>query len=358
MLGPPRGSMPGVTVELRRFLLDSGASEEDVERATEEGWLPVLVVDRVLMPGAPLYDLQQLAERAGTEIEVARRVWRSLGFPDMPEGVPSFTDRDAEMLRAAVARIDGERTMQQFERQVRVISASLARIAAVEADMIADVLEELREAGGGEGAIAELLVRQFDWPELARLVEYAHRLQLRAAVWRRMAIAMAGSTVDIGIGFVDLVGYTAISEEIDDQQLTDMLTRFESLAYDVIAEHGGRVVKTIGDEVMFAALARPATLIALEIVGRGEEDPLLPPVRGGVACGPLIARDGDYYGSAVNLASRVTDRARPGSVLAPESLRDALRGDPAFHWRSIGHRRLRGIGEVELFRVRLAQGAS
>ena len=191
---------------------------------------------------------------------------------------------------------------------------------------------------------------------IARLVDYAHRLQLRAAVWRRLARDIAGATVEIGIGFVDLVGYTAISEEIDDRQLGDLLTRFEVLTSDTIVENGGRVVKMIGDEVMFAALARPATVIALEIVRRAAEDPLLPPVRAGIASGPLIARDGDYYGSAVNLASRIADRARPGSVLASESLHETLEGDTDFTWRSAGRRHLRGIGEVELYRVRRAEG--
>jgi adenylate cyclase len=116
------------------------------------------------------------------------------------------------------------------------------------------------------------------------------------------------------------------------------------------------VVKTIGDEVMFAGLAKATTLIAIEIVRRAAEDSLLPPVRAGVASGPLISRDGDYYGSAVNLASRVTDRARPGTVLASESLRETLGDDADFTWRSVGRRHLRGIGEVELFRVRRAEG--
>lgn len=345
-----------MTGDLRRSLIEAGASEGDIERAAAEGWLPVLALDRILMPGAPKYDLAGLAREAGTDIGTAARIWRSLGFPDMPAGIAAFTDQGVEMLRAAVTRVDTERSAQFFDRQVRVISASLARIAEVEADMIADALEILAETGEDPEEMTAMLVDQLDWTTIARLVDYAHRLQLRAAVWRRLARDIAGATVDIGIGFVDLVGYTAISEEVDDKSLGELLTRFELLTSDIIAEHGGRVVKTIGDEVMFAGVAKETTLIAIEIVRRAAEDSMLPPVRAGVACGPLIARDGDYYGSAVNLASRVTDRARPGTVLASESLRGALRDDVDFAWRTIGRRRLRGIGEVELFRVRRAGG--
>ncbi|MCZ7536806.1 MAG: adenylate/guanylate cyclase domain-containing protein [Acidimicrobiia bacterium] len=348
--------MQRVTQDLRRFLADAGASEDDIERAAREGWLPLLAIDRILMPGKPVYDIVELARAAGTDTETARRVWRSLGFPDMPEGVASFTDQDAEMLSVAVARIDTEDAAQLFERQVRVISSSLARIAAVEADMIAEVLETIEEETGDAAATTAVLLERLDWPVISRLVEYAHRLQLRAAVWRRLARDVAGAKVEIGIGFVDLVGYTALSEEIDDRSLAELLTRFEALASDVVAEHSGRVVKTIGDEVMFAALSKEAALIALDIVDRASDDTALPPVRAGVASGPLIARDGDFYGSAVNLASRVTDRARPGTVLVSESLKESLEGDAAFSWRSAGRRRLRGIGEVELFRVRRAGG--
>lgn len=348
--------MQPVTGDLRRSLIEAGASEDDIERAAAEGWLPVLALDRILMPGVPKYDLAALAREAGTDTPTAARIWRSLGFPDMPVGIAAFTDQDVEMLRVAVTRVSTERAAQFFERQIRVISASLTRIAEVEAEMIADALEMLTGMDQDPETTTAMLVEQIDWPMIARLVDYAHRLQLRAAVWRRLARDIAGTTVDIGIGFVDLVGYTAISEEIDDRELSELLTRFEVLASDIIAEHGGRVVKTIGDEVMFAGLAKATTLIAIEIVRRAADDSMLPPVRAGVACGPLIARDGDYYGSAVNLASRVTDRARPGAVLASESLREALRDDADFVWRSVGRRRLRGIGEVELFRVRRAGG--
>ncbi len=348
--------MRSVAADLRRFLLEAGASEADIERAAAEGWLPVLAIDRILMPGAPKYDLEGLARAAGADAETARRIWRSLGFPDMPAGVAAFTEQDVEMLRVAVTRVDTEQAAQFFERQVRVISASLARIAAVEADMIAEALEMLRETSDDAAVTTEMLIAQLDWPMIARLVDYAHRLQLRAAVWRRLARDIAGETVEIGIGFVDLVGYTAISEEIDDRQLGDLLTRFEVLTSDTIVENGGRVVKMIGDEVMFAGIARATTVIALEIVRRAAEDPLLPPVRAGIASGPLIARDGDYYGSAVNLASRIADRARPGSVLASESLHETLEGDTDCTSRSAGRRHLRGIGEVELYRVRRAEG--
>lgn len=335
--------------DLRSFLRGAGASDADIQRAAAQGWLPLLALDRVLMPGVPRFDLAEVATRAGTDFETARRLWRSLGFPDMPEGVPAFTDHDVEMIGLAASRAQTPEGLEVFERQIRAISASLARIASVEADTVVGVVEELREQIEDDAEVASMLVEMVDWPAIQRLVDYAHRLQLRSAVWREMALALVGDTVELAVGFADLAGYTALSEELDGSELGALLSRFEELTHNTIAELGGRVVKNIGDEVMFVGVAKTVAGVALEIVRRVTDDPILPDVCVGVACGTLLARDGDYYGPVVNLASRLSERARPGKVLASESLRDALQDDRDLAWRSVGRRRLRGLGELEFY---------
>lgn len=343
--------------DLKSFLRDTGASEADIERAEAQGWLPLLAVDRVLMPGVPRFDLAEAADRAGTDFATARRLWRSLGFPDMPEGFPAFTDHDVEMIALAASRAQTPEGMELFERQIRAISASLARIASIEADTIVTVVDQLRGQLDDDAAVASWVVQMIDWPGIQRLVDYAHRLQLRSAVWREMALALVGDTVELAVGFADLAGYTALSEELDESELEALLSRFEALTHNTVAELGGRVVKNIGDEVMFVGVAKTVAVVALEIVRRVSDDPVLPDVRVGVACGALLARDGDYYGPVVNLASRLSERARPGRVLASESLREALHDDHELAWRSLGRRRLRGLGELELYSMRYAHHA-
>jgi adenylate cyclase len=336
---------------LREFLSERGASDPEVERATHEGWLPLLAVDRLLMPGEPRYDIAEVAERAGTDVDTAKRLWRALGFPDVAPGVTAFTDRDAEMLRTATRDVNPIEAVNLL-RTARVISAALARVAEVEADLIGDEIARLRQVGVDDAAAAELLLNAIDWPTVQELIDYVHRLQLRAAVWRRLARADEDTMVDLAIGFADLSGYTELSEHLEPAKLVQLVSRWETLAFDTVAEFGARVVKTIGDEVMLAGLAPFVARAALALVRRAAAYPELPRVRAGVARGPVLARDGDYYGPVVNLASRLTDAASPGTVLASESMRDALRGERALTFESAGSQQVRGVGRIDVYELR------
>jgi adenylate cyclase len=340
--------------DLRAFLRESGATETEIERASAEGWLPLLALDRMLMPEVARYDASGVAAAAGTSPEVAARIWRALGFPDIPDGLAAFSDRDARALRFAVERMQGTSTLSDLEHQVRVVSASLARLAAFEADLIAEALDALRATGIDEEAVAMSLVEGAGWQNISELIDYTHRLLFRAAVWRRLARPTVGPTVDLAVGFADIAGYTELSEGLDEVELSDLLASFERLAYDTAAEHNTRVVKTIGDEVMFVGPPRALVVTALALTERVVADPVVPRVRIGLASGPVLSRDGDYYGPVVNLASRITGRARRGTVLVSEPLRRLLGADDEFAWRPLQPQRLRGIGDTLVFVVRRA----
>ena len=168
--------------------------------------------------------------------------------------------------------------------------------------------------GLDDATIAERIAERLHYDDIARLLDHGHRLQLRAALWRKLAGSdpEAPGTVDATVGFVDLVGYTSLAEGLDDAELGDLIERFAALAHEIVVRAGGRIVKTIGDEVMFIA-DRPQSgaQIALELSAASTRDPVLPQARAGLAVGSVLSREGDYFGAVVNLASRLTRLAFP-----------------------------------------------
>jgi len=163
-------------------------------------------------------------------------------------------------------------------------------------------------------------------------------------------------TVVIAIGFVDLVGFTPLSQQMPVDELGAVVDDFEAVAHDTVASHGGQVVKLIGDEVMFVAIdAISASEIALELVERfGEEGRVTP--RGGVAFGEVLTRGGDYYGPVVNLASRIGDLAVPNEILVTNEVRArSERALAPLRFDAAGRRMLKGFDEpIELFAIRRA----
>jgi adenylate cyclase len=335
---------------LRTRLLELGATDDDIDRAETQGWLPLLAFDCAVLPGARRYDLAALAAAAGIDVDLALHLWRAVGFPDVPTGAVVFSERDVAAARLAREQAGNrEDSADALLRQVRVISGALARVASVEADGFTELLDQMRASGMSDDAIAEALLTEQGFEQVAALVDHVHRLQLRAAVWRRTVLA-ADAEIAVGVGFADLAGYTDLSARLDPRELSDLVGRWEAIAYDTIAANGARVVKTIGDEVMFVGLTRETVAAALAL--RDAVVPAtLPPLRIGLAAGSVVVRDGDYFGPVVNLASRLSDLASPGELLVPATLRDALPGDAAGGVRFVerGVPQVRGIGPVEVW---------
>ena len=225
----------------------------------------------------------------------------------------------------------------------------MARVASVEADAIGDVMNRLFQEGHPVDEVAEVLADALRWDDLAELIDYEHRLQLRAAIWRRTTLEALPET-SLGVGFADLAGYTKATEHLGPDEIAPLIARWEERAYDTVTQCGAHVVKTIGDEVMFVGL--PASVVDAAIALRDivVDDPLLLPVRAAVAAGPILRRHGDVYGPVVNLASRLSEIAPPGKVIAAAELREELAG-AALCWEPLGSRRLRSIGTVEIFAV-------
>lgn len=302
-----------------------------------------------------------VAREAGVDLDLARRFWRALGFPPIPDDQAYFAAADVAMLRAAadlVAR--GGNDAEVVLQMTRVIGQSLARVAEAQLTAVgvrptvSDAAPRIELAGGGSGDI-DLLVTSVE-PFLG----YIWRRHLLAALARLAAEPGAGTQEgrEIAVGFADMVGFTAISQQLEEHDLATMVSRFEAMAADRVAQAGGRLVKMIGDAVMFAAdQLTDAALIALDLVECHAHDPALPDLRAGLAFGPTLSWEGDLFGPTVNLASRLVNIARPGTVLVDPAAAQHLAGAEVFQLRTMRRVQLKGIGRVRASVLRRA-GAS
>jgi adenylate cyclase len=339
---------------VRKFLAERGVADSEIDAAIEAGSLPLLIADQLLLPGHPRYTREDISRLSGVDPEVMTRLWRAMGFPDPPEGERDFYDADLEALCTVVEQSGGV-VRDEDIHQARVVSSAMSRIAEVGTDGLATSVRALREAGATEEEIGQLILDTFSVDAFERLLAYLLRRQLRAAVWRRLGIPTDQlDQTRRTVGFVDLVRFTAITEQVPEDELERLVTRFEEVSHDVVTAGGGRVVKMIGDAVMYVVDDDPsrAVEVAVELVEAHAADDLLPPARAGLALGPMLFRDGDYFGPVVNLASRIVDVARPNTIVASDELHSALEGSDRFVWRRLPPKRLKGIGYPPLWALR------
>jgi adenylate cyclase len=215
--------------------------------------------------------------------------------------------------------------------------------------------------GLDQDEMADLFLRtqEITLPSMARLLEYAWRRHLQAA-WRRALLAfsrgeLSGGTVEATVGFADLVGFTLLAQELSDQALAELVTRFEDLAFDIVSAEGGQVVKVIGDEVMFVVRdAGQAARVGLRLADAYADDELLSDVRVGLAYGSLLTIEGDYYGPVVNLASRIVKIAIPGTVLVSDEVHTQLEADEELAWKQLRPRNLKDVGRIQLWAMHWA----
>ena len=348
-------SAPTDEVDLRDVLLDLGVDRSTVDRAVEDGTLELLALEKIVSLDEPRYDLDDVAGLSGVEPAQIAAYWRALGFPDPRPGEKLFTDTDVEMLSAVVSYIaEGTLEPDLALQMARVIGSALDKVATAQVDAM-----QVRRDADGTARTAAFPVSPRSSAELLSLmpkvIEFVWRRQLASAARRRImrAATSEGGAETVLIGFADLVGFTAKTQQLEETELAEVVGRFETIAYDVVSEHGGRVVKMIGDEVMFLHDdPREGAALALDLAERFRDDPNLSDVRVGLACGAVLERDGDVYGNVVNLANRIVSVAYPGTVVSSAELAQVLRDDDEFVLRSLRSHYLRDIGRVQLFTLR------
>lgn len=320
----------------------------------------VNLVQRELLGEDPTLTRFDVATAAGIDPAVTQELWRLLGFPRAADTDVAFTKSDVEAAQVSMELMQlGVVSPESQAALVRTLARSSARLAEWQTRLLA-------EAGVG--------ISDEDYLDL--IGQVLPRIELlQNYIWRRhLAGASAALLItddpapggtQLAVGFVDIVGYTSRSKELDEAQFIDWIERFESEVTSVVVDHGGQVVKTMGDEALFIVEdPRAAAEIGLILTARGgDEEDAFPAVRVGVAYGNVVHRLGDVFGTTVNIAARLTSIGRPGTVIADQGVHDLLCADhapAATHSVDLAFRRLRrrpikGFSRLDGWAIRRAR---
>jgi adenylate cyclase len=359
----PHAANAGERRELLEWLSARGISADDAAAVlARRRSLTAVAGDLVLRPGSRM-TASEVATTIGMPVDKVRRISLAVGLP-VAGDEPVFTPADIEMLElfGAGGELFGEAALEQF---LRVVGSSLARIAdAAAALFLAEVEAPLAERQAGELALAQANLEAIQLlAPLRQVMDALFLSHMELAIARSEAAREHSTSLVTGylcVGFVDLVGFTQLSQQMPVAELRTLVDDFESAAYDVVGSRGGRVVKLIGDEVMFVAVDPVAACeIGLALLARFGDDTAVMP-RGALALGEVLTRGGDYYGTVVNLASRVADLAVPREILVTGALRDRVDGAGAgVTFSPAGRRMLKGFDDpVELFALGPVAGQS
>ncbi|MGW3342873.1 adenylate/guanylate cyclase domain-containing protein [Nonomuraea rubra] len=307
-------------------------------------------IERLLVGLPPRYTRVEVADRSGVPRELAERIWRALGFAQRADDAVAFTEADVDALRRVRSMLDGGLLDEQTViRMARALGQTTARLAQWQAEIMIGTM--LPPEPSEDDLAAVLGTARGLMPDFEHVLIHVWRAQLAAAGTRLLAIAdvndeLVPTRVAMAVGFADLVSFTRRSRELGEKELAGLVEGFESRASDVVATHGARLVKTLGDEVLFTAQdPEQAAAIALDLVETDE-------LRIGMAYGPVLPVMGDVFGTTVNLAARLTAIARPGTVLIDEALAGGLGDDGPYALHRIRRRPARGLGVVQPYVLR------
>lgn len=309
-------------------------------------------VTALLLGQAPSLTRLEVARKVGLPPELNSARWRALGFPEMSDDDVAFTKADIDALRVTEQLIGlGFIERDSEEAFIRTVGRTFARLADWQ---VRAMLRPFLDPEHGE-------VTSKDLKQLSEVVRLGSKVQ--DYVWRRHLVGAASRLVlqDIVdaeaepacVGFVDIVGYTTRSRSMTSHELADLVERFESVVTDLITEHQGRVVKTIGDEIFFM-LDEPveAAWLGVELAEQHVHDASFPQVRVGMAHGDVLNRLGDVFGPVVNMASRLTSVARPGRVVVDDSLAREVRDEPGLRVRKMRKVSIKGFKPVEPWSIK------
>ncbi|WP_035801051.1 adenylate/guanylate cyclase domain-containing protein [Kitasatospora mediocidica] len=288
-----------------------GAEPEDADGTV------ALDLERLILDAPRRYTPYQAARAAEVPMELATRFWRAMGFPDIGQS-RALNDSDVIALRRLAGLVESGLLSEPMAIQVaRSTGQTTARLAGWQMDTFLDNLTQAVEPGLTRADVAYPLVELL-LPELEQFLVYVWRRQLAAVTGRVVQAAEDTEIISgrLAVGFADLVGFTRLSRRLEEEELGELVETFESTCSDLIAGQGGRLIKTLGDEILYVS-EDPVTAaeIALSLVDTLTKDDTMPALRVGMAFGAVTSRMGDVFGTTVNLASRLTSIAQRDAVL-------------------------------------------
>jgi len=314
-------------------------------------------IEELILGEAPHLTRVEVTERAGVSLEVARELWRLLGFAEQDDDDVAFTEADVQALRYSHDLMKmGILSPERQAALVRTWGRSFARLAEWQTRLLTEVALERDDPVEQITSLTEEVM-----PRLESLQNYVWRQHLAKASRRMLTTDSLGSDVaQLAVGFVDIVGFTSRSKELSDTELVTWIEFFEAECSAAVNDHGGRVIKNIGDEVLFVAddlAAAAAVALALTARGADEEDDF-PAVRAGLAYGEVVARLGDVLGPTVNIASRLTSIARPGTVLVDDGAHERLSAldEAPFAFRKLRRASVKGYERLQPWVLRRTTG--
>ncbi|WDZ90007.1 adenylate/guanylate cyclase domain-containing protein [Nocardiopsis sp. HUAS JQ3] len=311
-------------------------------------------IESALLGGEAVYTREQAIELAGADNELAGRIWRALGFPNQGDDTVTFAESDVESLRIANSLVqEGVLDEEGVVRFARAMGQTMARLADWQTSILSTLIYQ-----EGEDSVSPLMNQVKELlPDVERLLLHIWRRQLAASSARTLAVMSDNDAVPnyypLVVGFADLVSFTTLSRELDEVELAGVVEGFEATAADIVASGGGRVVKTLGDEILYVADSpAEAADIALRLASGVKTHVEVPDVRVGLAAGPVLTLHGDVFGTTVNRSSRLTSFARPGTVLIDESLAESLADEEGLQVVQVRARHAHGLGLIQPYALR------
>lgn len=309
-------------------------------------------LERAILGAVAELSGEQVSAESGLTVQEAQRLWRALGFPEA-QGESAFSTADADALsRVAHIQEVGGLDFDTIVRMTRAVGQTMDKLAEWEVATLAAYLGRTKHVSS---RLDEAL-RLVDGiaPDFEALLTYVWRRHLLAAVTRvqSLDVMQDEQVAEATVGFADLVSFSALTNRLGDDEIGDLVEVFESRSHDVVARRSGRMVKTLGDSVLFMAhTPTDGVEIAWDIVQVIGGDKRLPDVRVGLVTGPVVLRMGDVYGPSVNLAARLVTVARRNRVITDAQTASRLPTD-RFETRVLPARPVRGFGDLEPVAVR------
>lgn len=337
---------------LARSVIIAGLEDRGVDSTTAASWvdsgdLPTYFNDLDLLR-PPYLTIDDIAARTGVSIERISRIWLNAGMPIPEREDPAFYEADVDLVDA-LGSMSGLFEEETVLAMLRVIGASLARIAGASETAFVIATEragfERESTDPAFAGFAAQALHRFQLMNSVLGTLLAHHLRI---VLERGKVARDATTHwETGawaVGFVDLAGYTSMSESLSPSELIELVRSFERISHEVVTSHRATLVKLIGDEAMFAATdPAQACEIAQALLDQLATLSSLAVPRAGLAFGEVVTKDGDFHGPVVNLAARACDIAVPDEILVADLLVHALSNDARFHFEPAGRRSLKGF---------------